>query len=276
MCVAPPAAPPLAVLQAAGRKQQMQQQAAAAAALLKPHMSVPGYPYLGPVDRQHLQYQMEVSQAAAAAPGRQVTRRAKSRAAGRQQALGLSVGQAAPSVRVAGGGDAASPWPGATPPSQPAAVHGLEPSAGAAASDQELHPRDMAQFLPCQAHPHSSSMSTAHPLQRVLFPAGDRADGSQAWTAASQPVLGASAVTDTRQTPSRRAGGAAWAAQDMFATAEDDLGRCVALHTVPASLWFALGLRSPKSGAHHHLTCCCQSQDKATCRSEGNAVSGWM
>ena len=259
MCVARPADLPLAVLQAAGRQQQMQQQAAAAAALLKPHMSVPGYPYLGPVDRQHLQYQMEVSRAAAASPGRQVSQRAKSRAAGRQQAPGLSAEQAAPAVRVAGGGDAASAWPCATPPSQPAAVRGLQPSAGAAASDQELHPRDMAHFLPRQAHPHSSSMTSAQLLQRALFPAGGQADRPQAPTAASQPVLGASAVTASRRVSSRRAGGAAWAAQDILATAEDDLGRCVELHTLPASLWSALRLRSPRPGSHQHLTCCCRS-----------------
>ena len=249
MCRAWPPGPPLAGLQAAGRQQQMQQQAAAAAALLKPHLSVPGYPYLGPVDRQHLQYQLEVSQAAAAAPGRQVSGRSKSRADGRRQAPGLSAEQAAtagraPSdlaathdqqgraemagsthIRGAGGEDAASDWPCTTSPSQPAALHGLQPSAGAAASDPELHPQDMLQFLPQQAHLHSSSMSTAQPLQRALFPAGGQADRSQDAMAASQPVLGARTVTATRKVSSRRAVRGPWAAQDMFATAEDDLGR---------------------------------------------------
>ena len=149
MCMAQPAGPPLAVLQAAGHQQQMQQQAAAAAALLKPHMSVPGYPYLGPVDRQHLQYQMEVSQAAGAAPGRQMSGRPKFQAGGRQQAPGLSGKQAALAqgqqgpaevagsthVHVAGDQDAASAWPRTAPP---AVGRGLQPFAGAAASDQEV------------------------------------------------------------------------------------------------------------------------------------------
>ena len=288
------------MLQAAGRQQQMQQQATAAAALLKPHMSVPGYPYLGPVDRQHLQYQMEVSQAAAAAPGRQVPRRAKLGAAGRQQAPGLSVEQAAPAGRMpkhpaathgqqgpaevassthgraAGGEDAASAGPCSAPPSQPAAARGQQPSAGAAVSDQELHPRDMAHFLPRQAHPHSSSMSTAQPLQRALFPAGGQADRSQDVIAASQPALGASGATATRKMSSRRAGGDLWAAQDIFDTAEDDLGRCIELHTTPASLWSALGLRSPRHGARQNLSCCCQLLHTATCRSGCNPVSSWI
>ena len=249
-------------------------------------MSMPGYPYLGPVDRQHLQYQLEVSQAAAAAPGRQVSGRTKSRADGRRQAPGLSAEQAAsagraPShlaathgqqghaevagsthVRVAGGEDAASAWPCATSPSQPAALRGLQPSAGAATSDQELHPRDMSQFLPRQAHPHSSSMSTAQPLQRALLPAGGQAGRSQDAMAASQPVLGASTVTATRKVSSRRAGRGPWAAQDIFATAEDDLGRCVELHATAVSSWSALGLRSPRHGAHQHLNCCCQSRTR--------------